>query len=66
MDEDENLIDFNNINWTLTLSLSIEREDILINNLDLHQVGRGSVETILTQPIKELTQDEKYLNLLSK
>ena len=72
MDEDENLIDFNNINWTLTLSLSIEREDILINNLDLHQVVRDSVETISNPPLiplikeKELTQDEKDLNLLSK
>ena len=72
MDEDENLIDFNNINWTLTLSLSIEREDILINNLDLHQVVRDNAETISNPPLiplikeKELTQDEKDLNLLSK
>ena len=72
MDEDENLIDFNNINWTLTLSLSIEREDIIINNLDLHQVVRDSTETISNPPLiplikeKELTQDEKDLNLLSK
>ena len=69
MDEDENLIDFNNINWTLTLSLSIEREDILINNLDLHRVVRSSSEIISNPPLikeKELTQDEKDLNLLSK
>ena len=72
MDEDENLIDFNNINWTLTLSLSIEREDILINNLDLHRVVRDNAEKISNPTLihlikeKELTQDEKDLNLLSK
>ena len=65
MDENENLIDFNNIDWTLTLCLSIEREDAIINNLDLHQVVR---ETAITPEIileKELTQNEKDLNLLS-
>ena len=69
-DENENLIDFNNIDWTLTLCISIEREDLAINNLDLHEVVRNSSETIvppiLPPPEKELTQNEKDLNLLSK
>ena len=70
-DENENLIDFNNIDWTLTLCLSIEREDAIINHLDLHQVVRETAippEIIPTkEPIqeKELTQNEKDLNLLS-
>jgi hypothetical protein len=66
-DENENLIDFNNIDWTLTLCLSIEREDAIINNLDLHQVVRETAITpeIISEPEKELTQNEKELNLLS-
>ena len=68
MDENENYIDFNNIDWTLTLCLSIEREDLIINNLDLHQVVRNTTEIISPPeeiPLKELTQNEKDLELLS-
>jgi len=63
-DENENLIDFNNIDWTLTLCLSIEREDILIHNKDLHQVVRDTAEPVEIKK-KELTQNEKDLELLS-
>jgi hypothetical protein len=64
MDENENLIDFNNIDWTLTLCLSIEREDIIINTLDLHQtVKNQEIKPELQE--KELTQNEIELNLLS-
>ena len=68
MDENENLIDFNNIDWTLTLCLSIEREDMTINNLDLHEVIRNTTEELISPPkipLKELTQNEKDLELLS-
>jgi hypothetical protein len=64
MDENENLIDFNNIDWTLTLCLSIEREDIIINTLDLHQTVKNQ-EIKPELPEKELTQNEIELNLLS-
>jgi len=66
-DENENYIDFNNIDWTLTLCLSIEREDLIINNLDLHKVVRDTTEILLPPeiPLKELTQNEKDLELLS-
>ena len=64
VDENENLIDFNNIDWTLTLCLSIEREDVLIYNKDLHQVVRDTAEPIEIIK-KELTQNEKDLELLS-
>ena len=67
-DENENYIDFNNTDWTLTLCLSTEREDLIINNLDLHQVVRNTTEIISPPeeiPLKELTQNEKDLELLS-
>ena len=64
VDENENLIDFNNIDWTLTLCLSIEREDVLISNKDLRQVVRDTAEPIEIKK-KELTQNEKDLELLS-
>ena len=66
MDENENLIDFNNIDWTLTLCLSIEREDAIINTLDLHQAVKNQEVILYDEPEKELTQDEKELNLLSE
>ena len=69
MDENENLIDFNNIDWTLTLCLSIEREDIIINTLDLHQTVKNQeiiLHELMPEPEKELTQNEKELNLLSE
>ena len=64
IDENENYIDFNNIDWTLTLCLSTERDDLIINNLDLHQVVRNTTEPIEIIK-KELTQNEKDLELLS-
>ena len=38
--------------------------DLTVGEVEL--LLRDNAETILTQPIKELTQDEKDLNLLSK
>jgi len=68
MDESDNLIDFNNIDWNITLCLSIERQEIDINTLNLHEVIRNN-QTIpqenAIEPIVE-TQDEKELNLLTK
>ena len=67
MDENENLIDFNNIDWTLTLCLSIEREDIIINTLDLNQTVKNQEikPELMPEQEKELTQNEIELNLLS-
>ena len=68
MDESDNLIDFNNIDWNITLCLSVERQEIDINTLNLHEVIRNN-QTIPQEnseiPIVE-TQDEKELNLLTK
>jgi len=68
MDENDNLIDFNNLDWTITLCLSIERQEIVLNTLNLHEVIRNN-QTIpqesTIEPIVE-TQDEKELNLLTK
>ena len=50
------------------MCLSIEREDLIINNLDLHQVIRNTTEELISPPeipLKELTQNEKDLELLS-
>jgi hypothetical protein len=44
-DEDNNLVNFNNIDWTITLNLSIEKEEVVNYSYDL----TGAIETTQEQ-----------------
>ena len=72
-DDDDNLIDFNNFDWTLTLCISIERKEKEKDNITLKDILKHTILTntenknnieILEEKI--LTQDEKDLELLQK
>ena len=72
-DDDDNLIDFNNFDWTITLCLSIERKEKEKDNITLKDILKHTILTntenknnieILEEKI--LTQDEKDLELLQK
>ena len=72
-DENDKLLDFNNFDWTITLCLSIEREEKEKDNITLKDILKHTVLTntenksnieILEE--KTLTQDEKDLELLLK
>ena len=72
-DDDDNLIDFNNFDWTITLCLSIERNEKEKDNITLKDILKHTILTntenknnieILEEKI--LTQDEKDLELLQK
>jgi len=72
-DDNDNLIDFNNLDWTITLCLSIEREDkekdkttlkdILKHTVLTHTQNNMNIEILEEKP---LTQDEIDLALLQK
>ena len=66
-DENEQFINFNNINWSITLCLSIERADTkrqYVNNFnDFLKVDNGQQ---ISEAKMEPTQDEKDLELLQK
>ena len=73
LDETDNFINFNNIDWSMTLCLTVEREDqkkIHIENFSeyMQLTGlSGSDKYGVDLPLrKELTQDEKDLELLEK
>ena len=72
-DDDDNFIDFNNFDWTITLCLSIERKEKEKDNITLKDILKHTILTntenknnieILEEKI--LTQDEKDLELLQK
>ena len=72
-DDDDNLIDFNNFDWTITLCLSIDRIEKTKDNITLRDILKHTILTntenknnieILEEKI--LTQDEKDLELLQK
>lgn len=64
-DENEQFINFNNINWSITLCLTIERADTkrhYVNNFnDFLKIDEGSQ---ISEAKMEQTQDEKDLELL--
>lgn len=72
-DDTDNLIDFNNLDWTMTLCLSIEREEKAKDKTTLRDILKHAVIThtqdnmnIEVEEEKPLTQDEKDLELLQK
>ena len=72
-DDNDELINFNNLDWTITLCLSIERvekdkdrttlKDILKHTVLTHTINNNNIEILEEKP---LTQDEKDLQLLQK
>ena len=73
LDETDNFINFNNIDWSMTLCLSIEREDqkkMHIENFSEYMqysaISATDNDEAVIPPLKELTQDEKDLELLEK
>ena len=72
-DDDDNLIDFNNFDWTITLCLSIERNEKEKDNITLRDILKHTILTntenknnieILEEKI--ISQDYKDLELLQK
>lgn len=73
-DDNDNFIDFNNLDWTITLCLSIERDekekdrttlkDIMKHMILTHTQNNMNIEVL--EEKKPLTQDEKDLALLQK
>ena len=73
-DDNDNLIDFNSLDWTITLCLSIERvekekdrttlRDIVKHMVLTHTQNNMNIEVV--EEKKPLTQDEKDLALLQK
>jgi hypothetical protein len=62
VDENSDFIDFQNIDWSITICLSIEKNDIVkldysLNNLPVE--NKNNIENI-----KKLSRDEKDLKLL--
>ncbi len=73
LDETDNFINFNNIDWSMTLCLTVEREDqkkIHIENfseyMQLTGLSGSDKDGVVLPLRKELTQDEKDLELLEK
>lgn len=72
-DDDDNLIDFNNFDWAITLCISIERKEKQKDNITLkdilkHTLLRNTEDKMNIEVLEEkiLTQDEKDLQLLQK
>lgn len=71
VDENNNLLDFNNCDWSITLSLSIHRNENISYNGDLYKSVTDNSnlvknDTILPEKVLEKSQDEKDLELLLK
>jgi hypothetical protein len=59
-DENNNYVNFRNIDWSITLCLSVEKEDIVKINYGIYNLPQqNSIENI-----KKLSRDEKDLQLL--
>lgn len=72
VDENNNFINMNNLDWTMTLVLSTEIEFDTQLSTDMNDVLNKNVLKLLenqsvqpSEPPKELTQDEKELNILN-
>jgi hypothetical protein len=70
VDENNNLLDFNNCDWSITLSLSIHRNENISYNGDLYKSVSENSNLVkndkLPEKVLEKSQDEKDLELLLK
>jgi hypothetical protein len=69
VDELGNYLDFNGIDWSITLILSIERRDSEKLNLDMRQTiadANKNLEPPKEEPPQEESKDEQELNILTK
>jgi len=70
VDENNNLLDFNNCDWSMTLSLSIHRNENISYNGDLYDAISANKSLVkndkLPEKVLEQSQDEKDLELLLK
>jgi len=65
VDENNNYINFRNIDWSITLCLSIEKNDIVKSDYGLYNMPSSLVQNIENKNnIVKLSQDEKDLQLL--
>jgi len=65
VDENNNFINFRNIDWSITLCLSIEKNDIVKSDYGLYNMPSSLVQNIENKNnIVKLSQDEKDLQLL--
>jgi len=65
VDENNNFINFRNIDWSITLCLSIEKNDIVKSDYGLYNMPSPLVQNIENKNnIVKLSQDEKDLQLL--
>jgi len=77
LDENQNYLDFNNLDWSITICLSNERIDREMDMITLNDITRGAIyspeatnekkplELINPKPV-ELTKDEKELSFLQE
>jgi hypothetical protein len=65
VDENNNYINFRNIDWSITLCLSVEKNDIAQFDYGLYNIPSPLVQNIENKNnIVKLSQDEKDLKLL--
>jgi hypothetical protein len=62
VDENNNYVNFRNIDWSITLCLSVEKNDIVKIDYGLYNLPIENKNIIKNTKI--LSQDEKDLNLL--
>ena len=69
LDENNNYLDMNNLDWTITISLSNERVDRERDRTTLRDITNKNkpldTEEEINKPL-ELTKDQQELNLLQK
>ena len=61
-DENNNYINFRNIDWSITLCLSIEKDDIVKSDYGIYNLPVENKNNL--ENIKKLSRDEKDLKLL--
>ena len=69
VDENNNLLDFNNCDWSITLTLSIHRNENISYNGDLYKSINDNTNLIdlkVPEKVLEKSQDKKDLELLLK
>ena len=66
VDEENKYVNFRNINWSITLCLSIEKDDRVKLNYGLYDLPPPSLDQITENKnnIVKLSRDEKDLKLL--